>query len=704
MNTVFTFAGSTQFAVSSAMFGANDLFKYNFLSGPNDSYPTALELLGATGLRYPGGSMTETDFDVFHPDAPPLGYTSDQPYVGVSEFLEFAETEGRTATIVLPTAKMYSGTLDSDHDAPRSINQIYLKGVVDYVTKLLTHGDTGPDALPDTPLTAFEIGNEYWGSGGMTAKEYGQVVNALTTAIKHVFEEVLGSDAQHPQVLIQMGGPWDPQYTQGLHSSMKWADRVYQSNQDIIDQITNPDAKAVISGLVEHYYYSNKNTVFSQSSDTMNFIDADQRQWAAMGFDDLDLILTEWNVKQDNADQFGLKGASVVIEQMEYMLKLGADGAFSWPVQAGSSTYVGLTHTVDGAPELTPIGAAFQLMSESLIGTHLLAGGITEGPMEVNAYASDTKVVFFVMSRSEAGQHVNLDVLSLVSGYTHVDGVKIGVAAGVAVDDRWSIAELTNYAAGQLGSGSTLEFYLKPFEVMRVEFDIPQVVRFLGTTSGDRFAGGIGNDFLAGVDGDDSLAGGQGRDEMSGGLGRDLLNGWAGDDNIHGNDGNDLLYGQEGNDWINGDNGNDRMSGSTGDDTLLGGMGNDMMDGNEGNDRINGGLGRDVMSGGSGSDTFVFNQPSGPAHDVIADFDPAFDRIAVYHTGFAGMTAGPLAAVAFATNSSGLARDAADRIIYESDTGYLWFDRDGNGYQYERVLIAELAPGLAISAQDFTTY
>ena len=131
--------------------------------------------------------------------------------------------------------------------------------------------------------------------------------------------------------------------------------------------------------------------------------------------------------------------------------------------------------------------------------------------MEVNAYASDTKVVFFVMSRSEAGQHVNLDVLSLVSGYTHVDGVKIGVAAGVAVDDRWSIAELTNYAAGQLGSGSTLEFYLKPFEVMRVEFDIPQVVRFLGTTSGDRFAGGIGNDFLAGevadfVDGTDHLA------------------------------------------------------------------------------------------------------------------------------------------------------------------------------------------------------
>ena len=103
-----TFTGSVQSypAVSAAMFGGNNMFKYNLIEGPGASFNDAANALGVTGIRYPGGSMTEQDFDVTRPDAPPASWTSDQPFVGVTEFLTYAAQSGREATIVLPTARM----------------------------------------------------------------------------------------------------------------------------------------------------------------------------------------------------------------------------------------------------------------------------------------------------------------------------------------------------------------------------------------------------------------------------------------------------------------------------------------------------------------------------------------------------------------------------------------------------------------------
>ena len=64
-----------------------------------------------------------------------------------------------------------------------------------------------------------------------------------------------------------------------------------------------------------------------------------------------------------------------------------------------------------------------------------------------------------------------------------------------------------------------------------------------------------------------------------------------------------------------------RFLGSQGDDLFLGGAGND---------RISGMGGADILSGGGGSDTFLFDgamQSSGAGYDLLADFDPAVDRI-----------------------------------------------------------------------------
>jgi Ca2+-binding RTX toxin-like protein len=123
--------------------------------------------------------------------------------------------------------------------------------------------------------------------------------------------------------------------------------------------------------------------------------------------------------------------------------------------------------------------------------------------------------------------------------------------------------------------------------------------------------------------------------------------------------------------------------------------------GNGGNNQLNGGLGNDTMTGGLGTDTFVFSTALGATNiDRITDFSVADDTIRLDDAVFAGLSTGGLAASAFAANLTGAASDALDRIIYETDTGRLYFDADGNGAG-ARIHFATLAANLALTNADF---
>ena len=125
------------------------------------------------------------------------------------------------------------------------------------------------------------------------------------------------------------------------------------------------------------------------------------------------------------------------------------------------------------------------------------------------------------------------------------------------------------------------------------------------------------------------------------------------------------------------------------------------LSGNDGNNVLNGGLGADTMTGGAGSDTFVFNTALGAGNvDRITDFDVVEDRIRLDNDVFVGLARGNLSASAFAANLTGRASDALDRIIYETDTGRLFFDADGSGAG-ARVHFATLNAGLALTSADF---
>ena len=127
-----------------------------------------------------------------------------------------------------------------------------------------------------------------------------------------------------------------------------------------------------------------------------------------------------------------------------------------------------------------------------------------------------------------------------------------------------------------------------------------------------------------------------------------------------------------GDDWISGRGGCDLLAGGAGDDTIDGGAGRDV---------LKGGKGQDVLRGGTGKDFFVFcENPSAANADMIEDFRHDHDALVLGALNFRGLGWGNLSRTAFYSGDGATtAHDASDRIVYDTATGALYFDKDGIG-------------------------
>jgi Ca2+-binding RTX toxin-like protein len=252
-----------------------------------------------------------------------------------------------------------------------------------------------------------------------------------------------------------------------------------------------------------------------------------------------------------------------------------------------------------------------------------------------------------------------------------------------------------------------------------------QADHLTGDNGLNKLYGAAANDALVGMAGNDALYGGDGNDVLNGGAGNDRLDGGVGSDRAYFStqtaitvnlsiltaqatgEGTDTLSGIE---HVTSGNGSDRLTGNAlgnsliagiGNDILSGVAGNDALYGGDGNDALNGGAGNDVLNSGTGRDTFVFNTSLGASNvDRVVDFSVVADTVRLENAVFTGLAAGVLATAAFRANTTGFAGDASDRIIYETDTGKLYFDADGNG-SIARVQFALLSPSLALTQTDF---
>jgi Ca2+-binding RTX toxin-like protein len=256
--------------------------------------------------------------------------------------------------------------------------------------------------------------------------------------------------------------------------------------------------------------------------------------------------------------------------------------------------------------------------------------------------------------------------------------------------------------------------------------------QIVGDNQNNRINGTLGNDVLVGGAGADTLAGGGGNDlfvvsgsEMNG----DVLTGGDGTDTLqfgsaitlsqgfvvatdietldmgkkgvtvattalvdfqaistvlnagtfNGDAAANAISGTLGADVINGNGGNDILRGAGGTDQLYGNAGADLLFGGTGNDQLYGGT--TAKKGDGASDTFVFNTDlNGTSNvDTIFAFEAnALDKIRLDPAIFAAIVDG-LDAGEFRANNGGNAADENDFILYDTATGNLFYDVDGNG-------------------------
>ena len=239
------------------------------------------------------------------------------------------------------------------------------------------------------------------------------------------------------------------------------------------------------------------------------------------------------------------------------------------------------------------------------------------------------------------------------------------------------------------------------------------------TLTGDSLAntliGNAGNDVLNGMSGNDFLRGGVGKDTLDGGIGTDtadysdktsavavVLNSSTSANVSVGGVAEDTIKNIEN---VTGGSAADSLTGDSLANSLIGNAGNDALNGMSGNDFLRGGLGNDTLTGGAGQDTFRFDTILNGLTNVdrITDFVVADDTIQLENsifTKFGLSTTGAINSAYFKANITGLAADNNDYIIYETDTGKLFYDADGNGVGAS-VQIALLGTNLTLTSSDF---
>lgn len=135
--------------------------------------------------------------------------------------------------------------------------------------------------------------------------------------------------------------------------------------------------------------------------------------------------------------------------------------------------------------------------------------------------------------------------------------------------------------------------------------------------------------------------------------------------------------------------------GSAGPDSLLGWDKADVISGGGGDDRIAGLGGADVLTGGAGNDRFVYLDPV-EGDDTITDFVSGEDRIEVSGAGFGGgLSVG--GAVTLIAGSNPVASGSGSAFLYDTDTGELFWNRNGAG---SPVLLATLTGAPVLAASD----
>ncbi|ANT63218.1 hypothetical protein AYJ57_22330 (plasmid) [Salipiger sp. CCB-MM3] len=479
--------------VGAALFGGNILAPRGEMTGTG-SYAEAVSQLGVTGLRYPGGSLTEYYFDLADPDATLASHAmtgAETTFIPLSEFMGYAAQTGHAVTIVLPTRDQLSDVRDETGNRLPDIDEEVLR---DFVHDLASGGYGAAE------IAALEIGNEYWGSGEMTAVEYGRLATDMAEIIADelaLVAEVQGIDTSGIRVLAQMGQNygfsnlsesyegWDAEEViadlTALYPNAGLSEANIRGSGEVNwSEVTNAlvqmgfeteAERDALDGIVTHVYARGTEASRSYALETI------QNTWLEhAGFEHLEIHVTEWNFKStqglDRASDYGLFQAQEMLQIVEEFILAGVDQAHVWPLIQNTANALSTGFTFEAA---TVPGEMFAMMASALPGKTLLdfvAGDddtdAEAGAVTVHAFAGSGEMVLYLMSQSDAASVSDLDLSGLVSGFGAMEITVLGVAEGEAVGDTGSVPDVQSLNAEEVYADGVLEVDLDPREIMQV--------------------------------------------------------------------------------------------------------------------------------------------------------------------------------------------------------------------------------------------
>lgn len=134
---------------------------------------------------------------------------------------------------------------------------------------------------------------------------------------------------------------------------------------------------------------------------------------------------------------------------------------------------------------------------------------------------------------------------------------------------------------------------------------------------------------------------------------------------------------------------------------FIGSSGNDKFYGSKYGDYLTGGAGRDTLTGYGGNDEFEFTEFGLANADHIKDFAPGRDKIVFDSSLVRGVTEANLKNTFHDITTQ--SKQADDRLLYNHNTGSLFYDKDGSGSKAP-VLIATLDNHATLTFRDFDVF
>jgi len=396
-----------------------------------------------------------------------------------------------------------------------------------------------------------------------------------------------------------------------------------------------------------------------------------------------DAVTEELNAGTDIVNSM----VSYVLGTNVELLRLTGVGAINGTGNAGANLiYAGAgANVMDGAGGVDAVSYYY---AGGAVNASLLSGLVTGGS------GADTLLGFENLhgSNSYGDTLVGNAGANVLVGYGGNDTLDGGAGAdtlqGGAGNDVYYVDTATDAVTEELNAGTDM-VYAMVSHVLGANVELLRLTG-AGAINGTGNAGG--NLIYAGA-GANAMDGAGGVDTVSyyyagGAVNASLLTGL-----VTGASGADTLLGFE----------NLHGSNSYG-DTLVGNAGANVLAGYGGNDSLDGGAGNDELTGGVGNDTFAFETAlNGTTNvDKIIDFSVADDTIRLENAVFGSLASGPLpVGQLLAAPGAASAADANDFLIYDSSSGALYYDADGNGGIGAPIKFATLSAGLGLTVADF---